>query len=485
MSSLQRPVVIVSNRGPATFTATRGDDDVTTITANRGSGGLVSGLAPLLDSGDARWVAAALSDGDRLAAQVIGSNGSTNEANSTPKVVLQGSEALTKRVDLITMSESEQSSYYDVVSNETLWFIHHGLYDLVRTPGFDPAWWDAWNTYVSINERFAERIAEIAPQGAAVLIQDYHLTLVAETLRPARPDLSLVHFLHTPFAGPDGMRVLPHVARDRMLQSLASHDACGFHTPLWARNFRQCLEFFEVEVPTTPRIFNSTLSSDISDIERTAVSQDCEVELDRLNQTFDGTKLIVRVDRMELSKNIVRGFEAFDLLLGERPDLRGKVTFLACCYPSRENVPAYRRYREEVEAAAERLNEHWGTSDWQPVHLETNDNYPRSVAALRRYDVLLVNPIRDGLNLVAKEGPAINERSGQLVLSTQAGAWTELSDAAFGINPFDLSATAQALADALDMNGDERIDRAEALRRSATARTPDDWLRDQLAASGS
>jgi trehalose 6-phosphate synthase len=187
---------------------------------------------------------------------------------------------------------------------------------------------------------------------------------------------------------------------------------------------------------------------------------------------------------MELSKNIVRGFLAFDRLLATRADLRNRVVFVACCYPSRLGVPAYARYRADVEAAASEVNERWADDDWCPVVLLTDDDYPRSVAAYRRYDVLLVNPVRDGLNLVAKEGPMVNERDGQLVLSTEAGAWSELAGAADGVSPFDVEATAEALAAALDRPAAERRARAARLRRAAGARTPADWLDDQLRAAG-
>lgn len=461
MSRAQRPVVIVSNRGPVTYRIDT-DDGEPTLVATRGSGGLVSGLKPLLESGEALWVSAAMSDGDRLAAET--------DRGEDPVV-------------FVTMSEKELTAYYDTISNETLWFIHHGLYDLVRSPSFDEEWWEAWRIYEAINARFADRIAACAPSGAIVLVQDYHLSLVATTLRDLRPDLSLVHFSHTPFAGPDNMRVLPDSARTALLQGLASHDACGFHTPMWARNFTQCLHLFEVSGTLDERsVFASTLSSDVGEIMSTAASPECIDELSRLDATFGDQRLVVRVDRMELSKNIVRGFEAFDLLLERRPDLHGHVSFLACCYPSRESVEAYRRYRDEVIASADAVNRRWGTPTWTPIHLETDDNYARSVAALQRYDVLVVNPIRDGLNLVAKEGPVVNARDGQLVLSNQAGAWIELRDAAFTIHPFDLSATATALEQALDLGDPDRSRRAAELRRSAQARTPADWLEDQIAA---
>ena len=460
-SSPARPVVIVSNRGPLSYQLVDGE-----LVGRRGAGGLVSGLAPLVEEGRATWIAAAMSEGDRLAA-----------ASGAPV----SADGLS--VQLLALDPEDHRLAYDVVSNETLWFVHHGLFDLTRSPAFDDEWWLAWQAYRRVNEAFAAAVCESAPQDAVVLVQDYHLTLLAPTVTARRPDLSLVHFHHTPFAGPDTLRVLPPAARDEMLASLAAHPACGFHTDDWATNFSDALRRWLPDTAAAPKVFTSSLSTDPDDIRATATSAACDEQYRRLDDALDGRRLLVRVDRMELSKNIVRGFHAFDLLLERRPDLRGRVTFLACCYPSRENVPAYARYRAEVEAAAASLNERWGDATWQPVQLETDDDYPRSVAALRRYDVLLVNPIRDGLNLVAKEGPLVNERGGQLVLSTEAGAWAELGTAAFGISPFDLVETAEAIGRALDESDEARTRRATELRRLVALRTPADWLEEQIAAA--
>jgi trehalose 6-phosphate synthase len=455
-----RPVVIASNRGPLSYRLEHGEP-----VGRRGGGGLVSGLAPLVEQGRATWIAAALSDGDRAAV----------------RAGITSADGLSAH--LLDLDPEDHRLAYDLISNETLWFVHHGLFDLTRSPAYDATWWDAWAAYRRVNHRFADAVVELSPPGSVVLVQDYHLTLLAPSVRERRPDLSLVHFHHTPFAGPDGMRVLPPAARQEMLSSLAAHDACGFHTEQWCSNFRDVLTHWP---PTTgdARVFASSLSSDAAALRRTAASEECERSLHALEATVGDRRLIVRVDRMELSKNIVRGFQAYDVLLAQRPDLRGAVTFLACCYPSREGVAAYGVYRDEVEAAAAAVNERWGTPDWQPVQLETDDDYPRSVAALRRSDVLVVNPVRDGLNLVAKEGPLVNERHGQLVLSTEAGAHDELSSAVDGIHPFDLVATAAAMGAALDRGDDERRERAERLRALVERRTPADWLADQLAAAG-
>jgi trehalose 6-phosphate synthase len=455
-----RPVVIASNRGPLSYRIEGGEP-----VGRRGGGGLVSGLAPLVEDGRATWIAAALSDADRAAV----------------RAGITSADGLSAH--LLELDPEDHRLAYDLISNETLWFVHHGLFDLTRSPAYDATWWDAWAAYRRVNERFAAAVVELSPTGAVVLVQDYHLTLLAPTVRAARPDLSLVHFHHTPFAGPDGIRVLPPAARAEMLGSLAAHDACGFHTTQWSSNFRDVLAHWPTGVGAT-NVFAASLSSDADALRRTAASPACDSALSALDELAGDRQLIVRVDRMELSKNIVRGFDAFDLLLADRPDLRGRVTFLACCYPSREGVAAYALYRDEVEAAAARVNERWGDAEWQPVHLATDDDFPRSVAALRRYDVLLVNPVRDGLNLVAKEGPLVNERHGQLVLSTEAGAYDELADAVDGIHPFDLTATAAALAAALDRGAVDRRERAAALAALVERRTPADWLADQLAAAG-
>lgn len=457
---MSRPVVIASNRGPISYRSVDGEP-----VGRRGGGGLVSGLAPLVEDGRATWIAAALSDADRI----VASRG------------VASADGLSAH--LLDLDPEDHRLAYDVISNETLWFVHHGLFDLTRVPSFDRDWWSAWDAYRRVNDRFAAAVAELSPVDAVVLVQDYHLTLLAPRLRADRPDLALVHFHHTPFGGTDALRVLPEPVRRELLEGLGAHHACGFHTAEWAENFEAVLRRWPVQGDCTA--FVSSLSSDTEALARTAVSAACAGALESIDDWIGGRRLLVRVDRMELSKNIVRGFDAFDLLLEQRPDLRGNVSFLACCYPSREGVAGYARYADEVLETVDRVNGRWGTEGWQPIRLETDDDYPRSVAALRRYDVLVVNPVRDGLNLVAKEGPSVNEHDGQLVLSTEAGAAAELASAADLVNPFDLVGTAAAMGAALDRTTDDRAARAAALRDLAGRRTPADWLTDQLAAVGS
>jgi trehalose 6-phosphate synthase len=458
MSGAVRPIVIVSNRGPVTYR----HDEHGELTARRGAGGLVTGLAPLVEGTDTMWIASALSDADREAAR-------------------SGlAEAEGFRVRLLAHDPDVLRMAYDVVGNAVLWFVHHGLFELARRPRYDRHFRQAWDAYRTYNETFADAVVEGAPEGAVVLVQDYHLSLMAPSVTRRRPDLALVHFSHTPFAGPELLTLLPDPYRRELLEGMAGNSACGFHTDRWRRRFVDSCAAFGVAAPHS---FIASLAPDPDDLRQAAASDACRSWQQWIDDTCGDVQLVVRVDRIELSKNILRGFLAFDELLERWPDHRGRVSFLASVYPSREGLAEYLAYRQEVEHVVERINERWATDSWQPVVLATEDDFPRSVAMLTRYDVLLVNPVSDGMNLVAKEGPQVNERHGALVLSTETGAWDELGPATTGVHPCDISATAEALHEVLSLDGPERRRRAADLLELATARTPRHWLEDQLAAS--
>jgi trehalose 6-phosphate synthase len=453
-------VLVVSNRGPFRF-STEGDGS---FTAHPGGGGLSSALRPLCTDPaiDVSWIAAALGDEDRAAVRA--------GAVRVPDLDLV----------LLDLEPTQARLHYDVVSNQVLWFLHHGMFDLVRQPRFDRAFRDAWDAYVAVNQAFADAVVERGAPGDAVLVQDYQLTLVPGMVADARPDLRVGFFTHTPFCGPNSIRVLPTDVADALLASMLTAP-CGFHTERWARAYRASAHEM-CGAGVEPRAYAAALGPDPEELAEIAASPDARAALDELDDLVGDRRMLLRIDRTEPSKNIVRGFAAYERLLERHPEWRGNVTFVALLNPSRESLPEYVTYREEVVQAAAAVNERWATNDWQPLVCDNRDHFAGSIAALERYDVLYVNPIKDGLNLVAKEGPLCNTRDGVVCLSPEAGAYDELGEAVVPVHPYDLEQNADALHAALTMDVDERAARADRLRTLAAARTPRSWLDDQLAA---
>lgn len=452
-------MIIVSHRGPFSFT--READG--SLSWRPGAGGVASALTPLLArQAGTSWVAAAMGDGDKAAA-VAG-----------PQVVDE------IELRLVTLDAQLHQMHYDVVSNSTLWFLHHGLFDLPRRPRFDARFREAWHAYETVNAVFADAVCREADEGEIVLVQDYQLALVPAFVRERRPDLRAALFQHTPFCGPQSVRVLPEYAAQTLLAAMASVPV-GFHTDRWGRAYEaSAREILGADHPIVPA-FAAALGPDVDTLRDTAATPEAVEAGLRFRARVGDRRVILRTDRIEPSKNIVRGFLAYELLLESHPEWRDRVAFLALLYGSRESLPEYQSYRQEVVATAARINARWGTPDWQPITLETDDNFARSIAGMQRYDVLLVNPIKDGLNLVAKEGPLLNQRDGVLCLSREAGSHVELGEAALTVNPYDLEQMANAMLTGLEMPADTRATRAARLRELAAARNPAVWLADLIA----
>ncbi|MFZ4584758.1 MAG: alpha,alpha-trehalose-phosphate synthase (UDP-forming) [Acidimicrobiia bacterium] len=454
-------MIVVSHRGPYTFR--RSDNG--SFSATRGAGGVVSALGPLLltpDSPHAAWVAAAIGPGDRAAA--------AEGVATAPGVDLR----------YLVLDERAHRLHYDVISNGLLWFLHHGLFDLPRRPRIDAHCYEAWDAYVAINHEFAEAALDAATDHPGpVLVQDYQLALVPGMIRAQRPDLAVAHFTHTPFCGPNSIRVLPDAWARELCSSMASAPA-GFHADRWRDAFVASTRT-ALGPSVAPDTFVAPLGADVDALRAVRDSERARAAEVWVDEIKGDRTLIVRADRIELSKNIVRGFLAYDQLLDQRPEWRERVVFLAMLYTSRQGLPDYRAYEQEIRDVAARINERWGTSSWQPIVIDTRDDFARSVAALTRYDVLVVNPLKDGLNLVALEGVILNERNGVLCLSPEAGAWDLLSSAAIAMHPYDLVAASDALTTALDLDPDGRATRAQQLRYLALTRDPSKWL-DELVA---
>lgn len=453
-------MIVVSHRGPYRFEP-RGDGSFTT---HRSAGGLASALGAVLESGDSKatWVAAAFSDDDVAASRT----GAIAELGIDLK--------------LLDIDPDAHAMHYDVVSNGVLWFLFHGLFDRVRRPAFDRRFREAWEAYTAVNAAFAELAAETAAPNDIVLVHDYQLALTPSQLRELRPDLRIVHFTHTPFCSADDVHMLPTYAAEALCGAMASNPA-GFHSPRWARAYQQSARAVLGRKATIAPTFAASLGPDVAALDVVAASDETHAAARALDEIVGDRLVIARCDRIELSKNITRGFQAYDRLLEARPGLRGRVVFVAMLYPSRQSLAAYLSYASEIEQAVERVNERWGTPDWTPIVLDERDDFPRSVAAMQRYDVLVVNPIKDGLNLVAKEGPAVNRRDGLLCLSPEAGAYDDMGKAAFAIHPYDIEDAAATLDRALATPLDERAAIATKLRELATARNPADWIADLVA----
>jgi trehalose 6-phosphate synthase len=454
-------MIVLTHRGPYRFERNAEG----TFVARRGAGGIVSALGPLLAEKGSTWIAAALSDDDLEAARAGATDG------------------LDIDLRLLELDVAQHRMHYDVIANGVLWFLHHNLFDRIRRPRFDIHFRDAWAAYVAVNEAFTKAAADEAKDHDIVLVQDYQLALVPGQLRARRPDLRVVHFTHTPFCGPDDIIVLPEDVGVDLCASLASGPA-GFHTRRWADAYRQSAQAVLGQGAAIAPPFAASLGPDAGALEEVAASPAARAAAGKLADTVGERLVIMRTDRIEPSKNIVRGFLAFDRLLEARPGLRGRVVFVAMVYPSRQGLAEYLAYASEVAQAVERVNDRWSTRDWTPIVLDDRDDFARSVAGLERYDVLFVNPLRDGLNLVAKEGPVCNRRDGVLCLSPEAGAYEELHTAAIPVHPYDIEHTAAALDTALSLPLDERAKRAVRLRALAMARTPGDWLGDLIRHAG-
>jgi trehalose 6-phosphate synthase len=458
-------VLVASNRGPVTYTL---DDTTGDLTSKRGGGGLVSGLSAIDPESGAVWVCSALGDGDREA-------------------VRRG--VAEPGVRMLDIPADVHSDAYNGVANSTLWFVHHMLYQTPLEPAFDAEFRRQWASYETYNRAFAEALAQEAADGASVLVQDYHLTLVPRMLRELRPDLRIGHFSHTPWAPVDYFRLLPDDIAAQVLDGILGADRAAFLTQRWADAFTACCHVvLGPGYPSGTRIGVHGLGADADFLRARAHQPDVDDRIallrEQIGTTPEGTprRTIVRVDRTELSKNIVRGLHAYRQLLDDQPSWRERVVHVAFAYPSRQDLAVYRDYMAEVQRVADEINERYGTPGWTPVILHLKDDFARSLAAYRLADVALVNPIRDGMNLVAKEVPVVSDEGCVLVLSREAGAFEELGDDSVVVNPYDVVGTARALHEALSVPVDERAERMKRLAAAATALPPTQWFLDQLRA---
>jgi trehalose 6-phosphate synthase len=478
-STTRRKLLVVFNRAPISYAR----DAEGRRVGRRGGGGVVTALGGLFAHHDVTWVASAMTEEDRTVA-----------AERDGSFVEETADGASYRLRLVAHDPEVYDRFYNVLANPTLWFLQHYLWGLGSAPDFGPELHEAWSDgYVPVNEALAAAALEELDRepDAAILFHDYHLYLAPRFVREVRPDVVTSHFLHIPWPEPDYWHALPPELRVAVHEGLLANDVVGFHTERWRRAFLLSAERLlgarvDLEAGTvehrgrSTRVVSHPISVDPAEFDRL---RDDPAVLEREDALVARRpeQLVLRVDRTDPSKNIVRGFHAFALLLERHPELQGRVGMIALLAPSRQDIPEYAEYVAAIELAVREVNDRFGRGDWQPVELDIADDFLRSVAGYKQFDVLLANPVFDGLNLVAKEAFLVNQRDGVLVLSENAGAHEELGEWALSVNPIDVSGQADALYAALTLEPSERRRRADAIREHVRAHDIREWVDTQLA----
>ena len=484
----QRPLIVASNRGPVSFTEAGHDR----FTSRQGSGGLVTAISTVLQDQQAIWIAATMGTGDRRRWELAQRHG---QAFVPPEET--GTQF---RLRFVVPDEAAYNQYYNEISNPLLWFLQHYLWDTPRAPDITHETWDAWrNGYVKVNQLFADEIVASCEASGSdhepiIMLQDYQLYLVGGFIREKRPQATIQHFVHIPWPDPDYWRLLPMEMRTAICEGLLGCDIVGFQTSSHARSFMYTCEAYvpgcEIDYNNrevrwngrTTKVRFYPISIDPAAVRKIAYSQEARA-YERYLPTHWNEYTILRADRAEPSKNIIRGFLAFDRFLEMHPEFRDRVNFIAITQPSRMDVAEYQKYLDDISAIVGRINARYANVEtgWQPVQLIMGEKYARVLAAMKWYDLLIVNSLMDGMALVAKEGALVNERNGVLLLSEGAGAVEQLGEYALVVSPADIEGTAEAIFEALTMPVQERHRRAASLRRIIEEADVNLWFRQQLA----
>jgi trehalose 6-phosphate synthase len=479
MARAQHRLTVVSNRGPIQYAKVDGER-----VALRGGGGLVSALRGLIGNHEVTWIVCAISAEDHVVAA---------EQNGR---ALDETDAVGNafKLHFADPAPDDFAAMYSTIANPLLWFIQHGLYASGEDPVISTDIREAWAGYRRYNAAVATEAA-MERDCDALMIHDYQLALVPAMLREAGVDAPILHFTHIPWPEPGAWKQLPVDLRTELLHGLLGSDIVGFHTQQDVVNFiatcevhlpevtvdheRACVRVTIDQVQRDVHIRSYPISIDPAELRahmRDPMMIAAHTELIRTRPE----KLILRVDRTDPSKNIVRGFHAYGRLLERRPDLHGRVQLLSLLDPSRLAVPVYANYLKRINAVAAEINDTHGTDGWLPIDLRIGDNFPVVVAAYREYDALLVNSIADGMNLISKEAPLLNERDGVVVLSERAGSFEELEPWVLRVDPLDVEQTAAQLERALELPQPERGERAAAIRAFVEDHDVARWIDLQL-----
>ena len=469
-------IILASNRGPLEYHF----DESGRLEAEGGNGGVATALTSLVPLADFVWIASAMTDGDR------------RMARAGRHRVQVGDHSCQQR--FVALPRRAYRRYYGVFSNPVLWFLQHGLWDSLRRADLAGQIRRSWEEgYLPANRAFARAVVEEVESGTTppyVMVQDYHLYMCPGYVREMAPDVILQHFLHIPWPGPDAWEKLPRDIVQSICAGLLGADVVGFQTDVSAGNFALTCRHFLPDIAIddiegmiarrgrVTRVRTYPVSVDVERLRSQMLSLDFARYRKHLRR-LTGKHTIVRVDRLDPSKNILGGLEAFELLLCRHPELAGEAKMLAFLVPSRGSVPEFRRHATRVWRRISQINARFERADWRPIEAFAENNYMQALAGMSLYDVLLVNSLADGMNLVSKEGPIVNERDGVVVLSTEVGSHRELAEGVLSVAPTDIEGTADAMWSALTMPEDEKHRRAERLRRIIGRNDLRNWLERQ------
>lgn len=475
-----KEIIVASNRGPVVF---KKDDSTGKIELIRGAGGIVGSMIPFLEKTHGTWVSSAIGECDHYV---------DNEYKGKVPVPLENPEYY---VQFIKTEEDIYNRFNGKFANPLLWFIHHSMWFSPYSPCGDDELHQAWDSYQYVNSMFAEAISDDVSKSEKtpiVMLQDYHIYLTPQLIREQHPDVLMSQFVHIPFPSPEIFQQLPNHMQTEILDSILTNNVLGFHIRRYMNNFLQTIKLILPDASVDDvsgdilykghvcHVRTYPISIDIETLTKQGQSPNVISKEAEVDEMIGNCKLIYRTDRADLSKNIIRGFQAYDMFLEKYPDWRGKVKFVATLMPSRQDIKIYREYTDNIKKIVHEINEKYATPDWEPIKYICRGDYDLVVALLKRYDVLMVNPILDGMNIVAKEGSVLNENNGVLILSTGAGCYEELKDGAICINPYDLRQTAESIDVALLTDAASKADLLSEARAAIRRNDLSKWVGDQL-----
>ncbi len=474
-----KEIIVVSNRGPVVFKR----DKKGKIELIRGAGGIVGSMIPFLKKTHGTWVSSAIGECDHYM---------NNKYNGKVPISLENPEYY---VQFVKTEEDVYNKFNGKFANPLLWFIHHSMWNPPYSPCADDDLHQAWDSYQYVNSKFAEAIGEDISKSEKtpiVMLQDYHIYLTPKFIREKYPDVIMTQFVHIPFPSPEIFQQLPNHIQIEILESVLTNNVLGFHIPRYMDNFlrtiKQIIPTASVDEKSGDILYKGhvchvrtyPISIDIETLTKQGQDPNVIAKEAEVDEMMGNCKLIYRTDRTDLSKNIIRGFQAYDIFLEKYPEWREKVKFVTTLMPSRQDIKIYREYTDNIQEIVKNINDKYSTPDWEPIKYICRGDYDLVVALMKRYDVLMVNPILDGMNIVAKEGSLLNENNGVLVLSTGAGCYEELKDGAICINPYDLRQTAESIDVALLMDEESKTKLIHEARAAIGRNNLNKWVSDQL-----